>query len=270
MQAGVFKTKMTSNLAYEDIKFNVDLVDAAKKQIEFLHLVDKEGNLYEGNLVRQAIFRYEKFWLPLLNANNNDRRRVAAPLDICWIWHCHMLSPLSYARNCYTLFGKMLNHKIMVGKDRSEGLVFTEQLWKQMYPNAPFCNKDPMSFDIPSDYVSCLNYDLEAAVYRQKVFYYQVSLPHYTDNRFLENSIIRYKKFLHMKRSYPDSFIVPCFDIDLIWHTHLLNPLSYKSDTMLILGEHFGHDDSVNDRTEGSKLCRSMNETQIMWEELYK
>lgn len=73
-----------------------------------------------------------------------------------------------------------------------------------------------------------------------------------------------------MKRSYPDSFIVPCFDIDLIWHTHLLNPLSYKSDTMLILGEHFGHDDSVNDRTDGSKLCLSMHETQIMWEELYK
>ncbi|CAC5415007.1 unnamed protein product [Mytilus coruscus] len=139
-----------------------------------------------------------------------------------------------------------------------------------MYPNAPFCNNDPMSFDIPSDFVSCLTYDLEAAVHRQRVFYYQVSLPHYTDNKLLENSVIRYRKFLHMKRSYPDSFIVPCLDIDLIWHTHLLNPLSYKSHTMLILGEHFGHYDSVNDRSEGSKLCRSMNETQIMWEELYK
>ncbi|XP_076116695.1 uncharacterized protein LOC143084171 [Mytilus galloprovincialis] len=263
---------MTLNLRYEDIAFDmfdVDLVEAAKKQVEFLHLVDKETNLYEGEVVRQAIFRYEKFWLPLLAINNNDHLHVAAPLDICWIWHCHMLSPLSYARDCNKIFGKILSHKLMGGQERKEGQITAEQLWNQMYPNTPFYNKDPITFEIPSDFVSCLTYDLEAAVSRQKVFYYQVSLPHYTDNKFLESSLVRYKKFLHMKRCYPDSFIVPCYDIDLIWHTHQLCPLSYKTDTVRLLGEHFNHDDSVNDRTEGSKLCRSMSETQTMWEELF-
>ena len=46
--------------SYQDIHFDVDLIDAAKKQVEFLHLVDKQGNLYEGPLVKHAIFRYLK------------------------------------------------------------------------------------------------------------------------------------------------------------------------------------------------------------------
>jgi hypothetical protein len=45
--------------------------------------------------------------------------------------------------------------------------------------------------------------------------------------------------------------------------------LSYKLDTMHILGEHFNHDDSVNDRSEGSRLSQSMSETQTKWQELY-
>jgi 16S rRNA G527 N7-methylase RsmG len=44
--------------SYQDIHFDVDLIDAARKQVEFLHLVDKQGNLYEGPLVKHAIFRY--------------------------------------------------------------------------------------------------------------------------------------------------------------------------------------------------------------------
>ena len=49
-------------------------------------------------------------------------------------------------------------------------------------------------------------------------------------------------------------FIVPCYDIDLMWHTHQLFPLKYKEDMERILGKIFNHDDSVNDRSEGSRL----------------
>ena len=36
--------------------------------------------------------RYEKFWLPLLKSvSPKTRRQLAPPLDIYWIWHCHML-----------------------------------------------------------------------------------------------------------------------------------------------------------------------------------
>ena len=48
---------MSTIQCYNDIHFNVDLVDAALKEVEFLRLVDEQEDLYEGPLVKQAIFR---------------------------------------------------------------------------------------------------------------------------------------------------------------------------------------------------------------------
>lgn len=201
--------------------------------------------------------------------SNHDHIHLAAPLDIAWVWHCHMLAPLAYFRDCNNLFGKIISHKPMVGSERSDAMKTAESLWIKTYPDIPFFNHKSTTLKIPSEFVSRISYDLQAAISRQRVFYYQVSLPHYTDKKFLERSVIRYKKFLFMKKVSPNSFIVPCYDIDLIWHAHQLNPVSYKIDTIRTIGEHFNHDDSVNDRSGGSKLCQSMTDTQNKWKELY-
>jgi len=44
-----------------------------------------------------------------------------------------------------------------------------------------------------------------------------------------------------------------------------LCPLSYKSDTEKILGAVLPHDDSVNDRSPGSKLNTSDETTRSLW-----
>ena len=36
-------------------------------------------------------------WLPLVAANFKRSKELAAPLDIAWVWHVHMLSPEAYA-----------------------------------------------------------------------------------------------------------------------------------------------------------------------------
>ena len=41
--------------------------------------------------------RYEMLWLPLVAANFKRSKELAAPLDIAWVWHVHMLSPEAYA-----------------------------------------------------------------------------------------------------------------------------------------------------------------------------
>ena len=56
----------------------------------------------------------------------------------------------------------------------------------------------------------------------------QVSLPHYRSTHFLKNAVTRYQKFLHLKRVAPDTFLVPCYDFDLVWHAHQLHPLIYR------------------------------------------
>ena len=52
---------MSNISSYVDIHFDVDLIEAAKAQVEFLQLVDKQANLYEGPLVKQAIYRYTNY-----------------------------------------------------------------------------------------------------------------------------------------------------------------------------------------------------------------
>ena len=35
----------------------------------------------------------------------------------------------------------------------------------------------------------------------------------------------------------PNTFLVPCYDFDLIWHAHQLFPKAYKNDTKRLLGK---------------------------------
>ena len=83
---------------------------------------------------------------------------------------------------------------------------------------------------------SCFSYDIVAASERQSSFYYNVALPHYTDRLFLENALSRYKQFIYMIKQYPDAGLRPCYDTDLVWHTHMLNPIKYRKDATAIGG----------------------------------
>lgn len=59
--------------------------------------------------------------------------------------------------------------------------------------------------------------------------------------------------------------MVPCYDFDLIWHAHQLHPVNYKQTTTKWLGRMLNHDDSVTDRTPGSKLSDSAIKTRDIW-----
>ena len=83
---------------------------------------------------------------------------------------------------------------------------------------------------------SKIKYDIKSAAMRQGAFYYQVSLPHYRDPDFMRDGIVRYKMYLALKRANASKFLVPCYDIDLVWHTHQVHPALYYSDTMNLLG----------------------------------
>ncbi|GKA55217.1 glycine-rich domain-containing protein 1 [Tanacetum coccineum] len=74
------------------------------------------------------------------------------------------------------------------------------------------------------------------------------------DDIFLEGAVERYKGFLHMIRRNMETksknFCVLTYDIDSMWHTHQLHPLSYFNDTVSLLGKVLGHDDIDSDRTK--------------------
>ena len=172
-----------------------------------------------------------------------------------------MLAPVSYERDVTRIIGNCrLNHKPIDTQTLNDCRLATKPIWNQKYPLEPF---DP-HIDVTKndDFESSFDYDIAAGVQRQKVFFYQVSLPHYRSTSFLKTSVQRYKMYLHLKSLYPDEFLVPCYDMDLCWHTHQIQPILYRKETKKILGEILPHDDSVNDRTPGSKLTSSEDTTR--------
>ena len=93
------------------------------------------------------------------------------------------------------------------------------------------------------------------------------------DGLFLEGAVARYKGFLHLIKSNRDKsikcFCVPTYDIDLIWHTHQLHPVSYCNDLIKLLGKVLEHDDMDSDRTKGKKLDVGFSVTTKQWEEAF-
>lgn len=86
---------------------------------------------------------------------------------------------------------------------------------------------------------------------------------------FLETAVTRYKKYLLLNKKHPTKFLVPSYDIDLIWHTHQLHPIDYERVTKSLLGRMLNHDDTDSDRNHGSKLSNAYQETRKLWQEEY-
>ena len=254
-QAGVFRP--------ETVTISIDLPKAMRKQLDFLHEVDANPWLHSEPYLRNAIRRYETCWLPLAASCSN----LQPPLDVHWVWHVHMLAPYYYETDCLALVNTTVQHDLP--EDQRRGLTTTRQLWEERYSEPFMVDSQSELDDRLQKYRTRCSYDIKAAVSRQKVFYYQVSLPHYRDNKFLGTAVRRYKKFLFLKQQNPNAFLVPCYDVDLAWHAHQLRPDAYKKDTTACLGRMFNHDDNVGDRSPNSKLSEGDRNTRQLWKAVF-
>ncbi|KAM0953049.1 putative Glycine-rich domain-containing protein [Dioscorea sansibarensis] len=270
-------------LEAQKITISEDLVATAKQQLEFLAAVDRRRCLYDGPVLERAIHRYKFCWLPLLAKCTESAavdNPLVVPLDCEWIWHCHRLNPVQYKKDCEEFYGKMLNNKLVVSSLQAKGKSKdqTMEMWTKLFPEEPFdlnFTSDLSEININKNFEDGKNikYDLVSAVKRQSSFYYQVSRPSMHDDRFLVGAVARYKGFLRLiKRNQERSlkqFCVPTYDIDLMWHSHQLHPLSYCKDMVELLGKVLEHDDTDSDRSKGKKLDTGFTETTNQWEDSY-
>jgi Glycine-rich domain-containing protein-like len=112
-------------------------------------------------------------------------------------------------------------------------------------------------------------YDIARSARSQMQFLFQVSHPCYADLAFLEESVIKHHKFLRLKVR-DGSMIVPTFQIDLIWHAHMLASTTvYNADCIRIHGSKFNHDDTLDDRSEGSCQQQAFLMTIGLWKRQY-
>lgn len=268
-------------LEAQKIVFSEDLVAAAEKQLQFLAAVDRRRFLYDGPLLERAIHRYKTYWLPLLARHTESGApdgSLLVPLDCEWIWHCHRLNPIQYKKDCEKLYGRVLDNKNVQSTVEDKLGHQTAEVWSMFCPDEPF-ELEPGSYSAETniikhtDTVNSITYDLVSAVNRQSSFYYQVCRPIMHDKRFLDGSVARYKGFLRLIKRCSEMpmayFCVPTYDIDLIWHSHQLQPISYQRDTMELLGKVLEHDDTDSDRSKGKKLDTGFSGTTKMWEDAY-
>ncbi|KAL3455716.1 hypothetical protein BJX64DRAFT_271808 [Aspergillus heterothallicus] len=61
----------------------------------------------------------------------------------------------------------------------------------------------------------------------------------------LRRAVDRYDKFLHLFRLYPDNFLVPTLDVDLVWHTHQCSAENYREFVTERVGKFINHDDKI-------------------------
>uniref|UniRef100_A0A0N4ZFU5 SH3 domain-containing protein n=1 Tax=Parastrongyloides trichosuri TaxID=131310 RepID=A0A0N4ZFU5_PARTI len=258
---------------------SINLLTACQREVNFLRMIDRKAPiLYDINVIKNAIRRYELYWLPM-QASSPDVERIP-PLDVHWVWHVHMLSPSHYEKDCKMICGSVIDHKLQSAEEIQKRYEQSVCAWNN------FCQPEPYdfitssyygksSFDNTSEsyttssegctYEQKSTYDISSAVSRQRNFNYQISLPHYTSPLFLKEAFERYINFLLLKQTYDDQFLTPCYDFDLIWHTHQIHCLAYQRDCTAIFGHLLKHDDSVNDRTPNSKLLQGEAITKKLW-----
>jgi Glycine-rich domain-containing protein-like/WWE domain len=115
-------------------------------------------------------------------------------------------------------------------------------------------------------------YDIGASARVQANFLWQVSGPCFADTNFLNEGVQNYYKFLKLKSNCSDNYLplVPTYQCDLMWHTHMLySTVLYNSDCRRIRGALFHHDDSLTDRSAGGKLDLAYAATCRLWQSTY-
>lgn len=73
----------------------------------------------------------------------------------------------------------------------------------------------------------------------------------------LRRAVDRYEKFLKLFRLYPNTFLVPTLDVDLVWHTHQCSANNYREFVVERVGRFINHEDNISRGTldNGFSTC---------------
>ena len=282
--------------------FSCDLMTNATKHLEFLKSIHEyyitlnDQNCNHGS--HESLRRYQDLWLPLV-AKTSSKEQLYPPPDIAWLWHCHRLAPKYYTNYCLATFGGRIieahppfemahptafvsdikHFPLQEQPNRDRYFQRTMDLWTGLYPHESFFlevnnkSKSIVETKLESTSPSLFNgFDLLGSTERQANFLWQVSGERFGDDDFLREGVLNYYRFLRLMPNARkhSTILVPTYQIDLIWHTHMLSSIEmYNKDCIRIMKSKMDHDDSPTDRDEGGVLDVSFETTKNLWIECY-
>ena len=250
--------------------FTSDLVEESKKHVTFLKTLHL-NSISISKPSNDTFRRYSELWLPLvyrhsLEQGNTQTQHLIPPADIAWLWHCHRLAPYRYAKHIQnTFFTKSSgNTNDLVVLDPGHPFVvqlednvnrnptfdadkhsisaqYTKDIWTQMYPTERFFVKEDSNHQMKETHLvdtKLSGFDVIESCERQGGFLWQVSQGRFQNDSFLEEGVENYHNFMSLMKRKEDKprFLVPTYQIDLMWHTHILASIkSYHRDCMEII-----------------------------------
>ena len=277
-------------------KGEVKLIESSKEHVDFLRRIHPYNcvfRTYSLAIQKHSVYRYIKFWLPLLLETNTTNETLVPPVDVAWLWHSHRLSPLSYAFTCWKLsnstkkwISMKASEKIAVVKlfERKQSVFLfsesedntvkalerTKELWTKRYGTSEPFYLDPTMATKEKVLAKVFSYDILKSATNQMDFLWQVSRSCFKETEFLSGACFDYVRFLELIKSHPKEFSVPRYDIDLMWHTHMTqSPYLYLLHCTLFVGFFVNHDDSLTDRSPKSSLMTSWDKIKIQWKDKF-
>ncbi|KAL2469130.1 hypothetical protein Fot_50706 [Forsythia ovata] len=222
----------------ETVRFGLDLVAAAKRNLGFLKLVNDSQWLHQKPTILEAIRRYNQLWMPLFAdlISGSKPPMILPPLDIEWVWYCHTLNPTSYKHYCESRFSKLIGKPTIFDEENEEyALNRCREIWEHRFPSEPFENEA----DTNSENQPVFAQDLMDEVSKHRYLYTKFSQPYNSDMAYLIASKQRYKGFLYTMHRFANecSRLVPTSDVLLMWLTHESYPTIYAMDIKELEGD---------------------------------
>lgn len=268
-------------------KSNVDFPNAVPDMIHFLRKVHEYPCLYLNRaILKEAVRRYEFFWIPLLVSVDQDvAPQLIPPLDVEWVLHCHMLAPHDYRRDMVRVvpssahLENMFTRRVISPTQREVAKRKCKDIWTLHSPCEPYDVERVLAAAPPKSQEkeerpfvnSRLEFDFFAAAEKQIAFHYQVAvMPQFENQSFLEATVYQYLDcFLRLKKDWPEKKLVPSRAIFAVWCAHVLHPGLYHAETSAVFGEMLHFDDNLDAGLTGTDLILSLRETQLAWAQTF-
>ncbi|KAH6805829.1 enolase [Perilla frutescens var. frutescens] len=265
---GVASMRTLSEISEDEtVRFSVDLVAAARRNLAFLRLVSDSHWLNHKPTILEAIRRYDQLWMPLIAdlTTSSNPPMILPPLDVEWVWFCHTLNRANYRDYCESRFSKLVGKPTIFDEENEEyALNRCRKIWEFKFPSEPFENEaDDGS---TKNYLSVFSEDLLDHVSNCRNLHRIYSEPYYSEMVYLVAAKQRYRGFIYMVHRFGDecSCIVPTSDVFLMWLTHQSYPTVYAVDFKELEGDVqkiVGLGDAMKEE--------DIEETKMLWERTF-
>merc|ERR1719242_732944 len=219
---------------------------------------DKEGN--SEAFWESIVVDYENY-MELL-AKNEGVASWTVSREVELVWRVHALNPVHYVKDCLRRFGKVIPHR-----SNDPNAVYPAHS-QQAFREKVIGNKAPRRTGfITKDLVMTDALKRQCDYVRKMV---ELDMKKTTVNDYIETAIDGYQQFLNLAWSAdkPKGLrVVPTLSIDLIWHSHQLDPVGYQSFCVWNSPDHkmMGH----NGNAEEGLLKQNADGTESFWNKKY-